>query len=182
MKRDYFLQLRTCCRVALAAVLLATGGMSCAEEPPYTSATARAYLGSKSNVAVLLRLDGGVSAGEYDLLLEKFAAESLDTQTVLRRWREDVNVYREHRVAVLRTVKGSLKSSFSIPASTSEVYRLPLGQPVLVFLDADVDYIGACDVFGVDQFPPSLLSAGDVGDIINEIVTKRLSVCARMDE
>jgi hypothetical protein len=167
----------------LVAVAMTLAGMCVvyANEPPYTPSTAQAYLESKPNVAVVLRVDGGVSPGEFVGLAGELGSDK-DTNQILSRWKKDVDVYPEHRLVILRALKGSLTGHLMVRSTVPEIYLIPLGRPVLVFLDTNVEEISTCDVFDVEQFPRALLVAGSLPEIVNAIVEKRLSPCMRQKD
>lgn len=141
---------------------------------------ARSYLSEKAIVAVLVRIDGGVSAGDYLGYFRDLGGVS-DLEPATSVYELEVKSQDPYKIAVIRTIKGALPATFSLPSDTYDAASLKLGEPALVFLEAQEGGFryGLCDVFPVDGFPLELVRSANVDVLVDFIVDKGYYLCLR---
>lgn len=135
--------------------------LSFANEPFSSEEEARDFFSNADNVAIVLRLNGGISLGAYGDLKEKYGSDD-SADEIARQWRSNVEASDFSEYLVIRDLKGRLPTVFSMPNDFATQYRLDLGEPNLVFLyNENGDYsLNRGEAFPAEYFDDELIDSG----------------------
>ena len=131
--------------ISAVLVLAISISVSNADTLGYTKENAFSHLSSRDHIAVMMRIDGGISSGIYVYLRSKYEGDNFDVDTAIREWNEIFGDVNTAHYLVLGNLKGELEPLISVHYAPA--FEEQAETEILVFMN-DSDRNGNIGFYG----------------------------------
>ena len=139
--------------ISTVLVLAISISVSNAYEPNYKKENAFSYLSSRDHIAVMMRIDGGISSGVYVYLRSKYEGDDFNVDTAIREWAEIFEDVNTAHYLVLGNLKGELEPLISVDYDPT--FEAQAETEILVFMDEPnrngIYHFGTLQTFIIDD-------------------------------